>query len=263
MKRESKPRNMQIVIYGVLLVLVVIAMIGLRYISKRGNTTIDASEKQDTIHAAIVYGPASYRVLTSDDGNDSIVGINYHLLKELEQHLGVKMMLYPVIDREEALAKVASGRYDILASFPADNYLKQDYLTTGDVYLDRMVLIQRRNENGTLPARSALDLEGDTVHVEKGSAATRRLENLQKEMGGKVTVIEDAEYSEEYLAMKVSTGIWKYAVVNEKVAEEMKGRYPDLDYSTPVSFTQFQVWVLPLGKDSLLMKVNDFLKDKK
>lgn len=263
MKRESKPRTMQIVIYGVLLVLVIIAMIGLRFVAKKSNTVDLTTEKADTIHAAVVYGPNSYRVLTSDVGNDSIIGINYHLLIDLEKNLGKKIMLHPVIDREAAMAKVSSGEYDILASLPADNKLKEDYLTSDQVYLDRMVLLQKKKANGTLPARSALDLDGDTVHVEKGSAATRRLENLQREIGGRITVIEEPDLSEEYLAMKIATGTWKYTVVNEKTAEQMKSQYPDLDYSTPVSFTQFQVWAMPLGHDSLLNIVNAFLKKAK
>ncbi|MDE5871416.1 MAG: transporter substrate-binding domain-containing protein [Muribaculaceae bacterium] len=258
-RRISKPRKMQIAIYGLLLITVIIAMFGLRHMSK-AHTDVDNTIKEDTIHAAVVYGPNSYRVLTSEDGNDSIIGINYHLLKGLEKELGVKVMLHPVIDREDAMKKVKDGTYDILASLPADLYLKDTYLTTGDIYLDRMVLLQRRGRNGALSARSSLDLDGDTIHVEKGSAAKRRLENLQKEIGGSITIIEEPELSEEYLAMKVANGAWKYSVVNEKTAEQMKGQYPDLDYSTPVSFTQFQLWIMPQGRDSLLNLVNAYLE---
>ncbi len=259
MKRETKPRTMQIAVYALLLIIVIIAMFGLRHMSK-GHAIHDNSVKEDTIHAAIVYGPNSYRVLTSEDGNDSIIGINYHLLKELEKELGTKVVLYPVIDRDDAMEKVRTGKYDILASLPADLYLKENYLTTGDIYLDRMVLLQKRQPNGTLSARSSLDLDGDTIHVEKGSAAKRRLENLQKEIGGTITIIEEPELSEEYLAMKVANGSWKYTVINEKTAEQMKAQYPDLDYSTPVSFTQFQIWIMPQGRDSLLNLVNKFLE---
>ncbi len=259
MKRETKPRTMQIAVYALLLIIVIIAMFGLRHMSK-GHAIHDNSVKEDTIHAAIVYGPNSYRVLTSEDGNDSIIGINYHLLKELEKELGTKVVLYPVIDRDDAMEKVRTGKYDILASLPADLYLKENYLTTGDIYLDRMVLLQKRQPNGTLSARSSLDLDGDTIHVEKGSAAKRRLENLQKEIGGSITIIEEPELSEEYLAMKVANGSWKYTVINEKTAEQMKAQYPDLDYSTPVSFTQFQIWIMPQGRDSLLNLVNKFLE---
>lgn len=259
MRRETKPRTMQITVYGLLLIIVILAMFGLKYMSK-GKPGTDTNEKEDTIHAAVVYGPNSYRVLTSEDGNDSIIGINYHLLKGLEKELRVKVMLHPVIDRDDAMQKVKSGTYDILASLPADKYLKDAYLTTGNIYLDRMVLLQKRNPNGTLSARSSLDLDGDTIHVEKGSAAKRRLENLQKEIGGSITIIEEPELSEEYLAMKVANGTWKYTVINEKTAELMKEQYPDLDYSTPVSFTQFQIWIMPQGRDSLLHLVNNYIE---
>lgn len=262
MKHNISARWSQLTIYGVLLILVVCSMLWIKF-KYLGNQTHENSGSfgGDTIHAAIVYGPNSYRVLISEDGNDSIVGTNYYMLKELEEKLGVKIVLSPVIDREEALAKVGDGTYDILASLPADNYLKQNYLTSKEVFLDRMVLIQRENDNGPLSVASALDLEGDTVHVEKGSAATRRLENLQKEIGGNIFISEEPGMSEEYIAMKVGSGAWKYAVVNEKIAEEMKSQYPALDYSTPISFTQFQVWVLPQGRDSLLNQINSFIID--
>lgn len=258
-RRETKPKTMQIAVYGLLLIIVIIAMFGLRHMAK-GHVPTDEIPKEDTIHAAIVYGPDSYRVLTSEDGNDSIEGINYNLLSGLQDALGVKVVMHPVIDREDAISKVASGEYDILASLPADNQLKKDFLTSEKVYLDRMVLLQRRKPNGSLAARSALDLDGDTIHVEKGSAAKRRIENLEKEIGGSITIVEEPELSEEYIAMKTATGAWKYSVVNEKTAELMKRQYPDLDYSTPVSFTQFQVWVMPQGSDSLLNLVNAYLE---
>ncbi|MDE6342487.1 MAG: transporter substrate-binding domain-containing protein [Muribaculaceae bacterium] len=260
MKNKSNARTRQLLIYILLLAAAVGCMIWLRHRSAVIPSPSEG-EVQDTIHAAIVYGPTSYRVLISEEGDDSITGINYHLLKQLEDELKVKIQLHPVIDRDEALAKVRSSQYDILASVPADNYLKQEFLTSGDVYLDRLVLLQNTDTAAGAPkVRSALDLDGDTVHVETGSAAKRRLENLSREIGGTIHVAEEQELSEEYIAIKVATGVWKYAVVNEKTAEEMKARYPLLDFSTPVSFTQFQVWVLPEGKDSLLQQVNSFLK---
>lgn len=262
-KREINTKWGQLAIYGVLLILVVCAMLWIKFRHMGGSgNSYDDRLKEDTIHAAIVYGPNSYRVMISEDGNDSIVGINYHLLNDLENELGAKIDLVPVIDRDEALSKVKAGTYDILASLPADNYLKQNFLTSNEVFLDRMVLIQKRNENGTLSVAGALDLEGDTVHVEKGSAATRRLENLKKEIGGDINIVEEPGMSEEYIAMKVGVGTWKYAVVNEKIAEEMKKQYPMLDYSTPISFTQFQVWVLPQGNDSLLKRINSFIQQR-
>lgn len=239
-------------------------MFGIRFMSRHSERSLSfADGGADTVRAAVVYGPGSYRVLSAVDGSDSIVGVNYHLLKALGDSLGVVVQLYPVIEREDALAKVKSGQLDILASLPADNYIRDNFLTSEEVALDRMVLIQKKTPEGLLPASSALSLARDTVHVEKGSAAVRRIRNLSKEIGDTVYVAEESGMSEEYLAMKVATGAWRYAVVNERTADEMHRSYPDLDYSTPVSFTQFQVWILAQGRDSLLSRVNRFLHSVK
>lgn len=248
-------------VYILLLLIIIGAMFALRFISKNNpEARANSVDDSDTIRAAVVYGPGSYQVLTASDGSDSIAGINYHLLKAFQDSLGVPVELHPVIERDDALKKVASGYFDILASLPADNYLRENFLTSDEVCLDRLVLIQLRNDDGSLPVTSALALAGDSVHVEKGSASVRRLENLSKEIGEPIFIVEEEGLSEEYLTMKVATGAWRYAVVNEKTASNMKAAYPDLDYSTPVSFTQFQVWVLPQGRDSLLNRVNSFLK---
>lgn len=255
-----RPQRTKITVYIVLLILVIIAMATIKITVNRHVGNNGTPEVADTIHAAIVYGSTSFRVIESADGNDSITGINYELLTRLQDSIGIPVVKHPVINRDEALTKLANGDYDILASLPADNHLKKNFLTSEEVYLDRLVLIQKKNPDGRLKVKSALDLDGDTVHVEQGSAATRRLENLQKEIGGRIIVVEESGLSEEYLAMKVGCGTWDLAVVNERTAKDMQHLYPDLDFSTPVSFTQFQVWVLPHSADSLLATINRFLK---
>lgn len=260
LRKIHKTKKSQSWIYILLLLIMIGAMAGLRFLTKHSEETKMHVGSTDTIRAAVVYGPNSYRVITAEDGKDSIAGINYYLLKALQDSLGMKVEMYPVIDRDDALRKVASGYFDILASLPADNHLKENYLTTKEVSLDKLVLIQNKDDNGKPTARSALDLAGDTVHVEKGSAAVRRIQNLKKEIGDSIHIIEEEGLSEEYMVMKVGTGAWRHAVVNERTAEEMSGTYPNLDYSTPVSFTQFQVWVLPKGREDLLNKINSFLE---
>lgn len=259
-----KIKKGQPAVYVLLLLIVVGAMFGIRYMSRHSVAPMAVpAAGADTLRAAVVYGPGSYRVLAAQDGGDSIVGINYHLLKALEDSIGMVVELYPVIERDDALAKVKSGSYDILASLPADNYIKENFLASDEVALDRLVLIQKKTSEGLLPASSALSLARDTVHVEKGSAAVRRIRNLSKEIGDTVYVAEETGMSEEYLAMKVATGAWRYAVVNERIADEMHRSYPCLDYSTPVSFTQFQVWIMAQGRDSLLSRVNRFIRSSR
>ncbi|MBD5290141.1 MAG: transporter substrate-binding domain-containing protein [Bacteroides sp.] len=212
----------------------------------------------DTIDVAVVYGPGSYYLREG-----KLSGINYEKLTRMRDSLGWKLRLWPVVSAQEALDALSEGRYDVVASLPSDNTVKKRYLTTDEVYLDRLVLIQGMPETGRKSVKSALDLAGDTIHVERGSAAARRIHNLAREIGDTITVIEE-DLGEEYLTMKVATGEMQFAVVNEQTARKMKEtRYPELDTDTPVAFTQFQVWVVRRDNSSLLESINASLRQLK
>ena len=117
--------------------------------------------------------------------------------------------------------------------------------------------------NGYQRIKNSLDLSGRKVHVAAGSQASQRLENLAEEIGTGIEIIEEKELSDELLCMKVATGEVDFAVVNEKVARNVAEKYPGLSYDTPVSFTQFQVWLFN-EKDSLLLKdFDNWLEDFK
>lgn len=210
----------------------------------------------DTIDAAIIYGPLSYYLY-----GDTIGGINYDLLNAYGKETGRPIKMWPVVSLPSALKKLEQGTYDILASLPSDNSVKERFLTTRSVFLDELVLIQLADTAGEVKVKSALDLAGDTVHIQADSPADARLTNLANEIGAPIKVIREKDLSEEYLCMKVATGDFSYAVVNKKMAEAMQERYPALSYDNPVSFTQFQVWLINRNDstpaDSMLLKSID------
>lgn len=208
----------------------------------------------DTIDAAVVYGPLSYCLR-----GDTLAGFNYEMLLAMQQGLGRPVRMHPVSSRGDALARLKAGQYDLLASLPADNELKSEWLTTEPVYLDRMVLVQLTDSLHT-PVTSALDLAGDTIHVEAGSSAVLRLRHLSTEIGAQVYIAEEPGLSEEYLAMKVGSGEWRYAVIRHQTARRMAAGYPGLHYETPISFTQFQVWVLRPDDTALKSTLDTWLR---
>lgn len=249
-------RTLSMLLLGLVAVLVVMGL--LRNCRPPSNLEPPARgfSQGDTLDVAVVYGPGSYRMQA-----DTLSGENHRLLTLLRDSLGWKLRLWPVASAQEALPQLAEGRYDIVASLPSDNELKSRFLTTREVWLDRLVLIQApslraKGASGPRRIESALELAGDTVYVEKGSSAVRRLGNLSHEIGDTIYIIEKEGLGEELMVMKTASGEWPFAVVSERTAKSMKEeRYRDLDISTPVSFTQFQVWALrpsdTLLKDSL------------
>lgn len=224
----------------VCLLLVVGLMLSLRTCSIGRNAGgHDGQSGANTVDVAIEYGPmALYRY------DDTLGGFSYDLLRMLAAD-SVALKFHPVTTQAEAARGLASGRYDlVVASIPVTTGI--DTLTfrfTAPVYLDRQVLVQRRDSAGDLRIRSQLDLAAHEVWVTANSPVSARLRNLSSEIGDTIFIVEDPAYGEEQLVIMTATGDIPCAVVTEATARALAADYPELDISTAVSFTQFQGWL--------------------
>lgn len=256
--RRYRPRGRQAALYILLVIFVLTVMALIRNCGPANALSPQrhGNSQGDTLDVAVIYGPGSYFLK-----GDTLSGVNYELLSQLRDSFGWKLRMWPVVSRTEALQGIDAGQYDILASLPSDNELKTSFLTTSDVFLDRLVLIQRDTDPARYRVKSALDLAGDTVYVEEASPAHRRMQNLIREIGDTIHIIPVSGMGEEYIAMKVGSGEWRYGVVNQLTATQMhRGRYPHLDSNTPVSFTQFQVWVVRRDNVALQQRIDSMLR---
>ncbi len=218
---------------------------------------IPAPSAPDTIDAAVIYGPSSYRL-----EGDSLCGNNYEALLALQAATGRPVRMHPVSDIGRALEALRMGRYDLLASLPLDEALRQDWGVSDSVYTDRLIVVGR--PGGTPDSlRNALDLDGDTVHVIAGSAAERRMRHLMDENGTRVALRPEEAMTEEYMALKVASGEWDFAVVSQQVYEGMQAdsATPPLR-PMPVSLTQRHVWVTRPADTTTLRLINHFLQNR-
>ncbi|MBD5358842.1 MAG: transporter substrate-binding domain-containing protein [Bacteroides sp.] len=258
--RHLKPKYRQTATYILLLLAIFALMESTRRCTHAAPlpTIVKGNSTGDTIDVAIIYGPLSYYLYA-----DTIGGINFDLLTAFSRDAGMPVKMWPVVSLESSLANLEEGTFNILASLPSDNSVKQRFLTTQSVFLDKMALIQLADSAGNIRIKSVLDLANDTVHIQTDSPAGARLMNLDNEIGAHIEVVSDKDLSEEYLCMKVAVGDIRCAVVNEKTAAAMKKRYPLLNYDNLVSFTQFQVWLMNKNDSALLNSVNNWLKEFK
>ncbi len=239
----------QTAVYALILLFILLLM-GFGRRCSRGLDLLPVREGNsggDTIDVAAIYGPMSYYIY-----EDTLGGLNHDLLLRMSRDLKTPVRLWAVSNLNSAIDGLEQGRYDILASLPSDSTVKSRFLTTRSIFLDRMVLILLSDSDGNVPVKSTLDLGNDTVRIQQGSPVGARLARLSAETGNQLRIKEEP-LSEEYLCMKVASGDFPLAVVNEKTARKMKERYPRLSYDTPVSLTQFQVWLLN-PHDSLLLQ---------
>lgn len=230
-------------------------------------TTVDSAKHPklkksggDTLDVAIEISPLSYFV-----SEDTVRGLDYEMLNELAAmgNRAVKYHVFASLD-QAVEGMLADSVYDIIiSSLPATEQLKEDFTLTIPVYLDRQVLVQKKGTSRYIETPE--QLANDSVWIADGSPFQGRIRNLSDEIGAPISIIVEKGHSAEHLIMLVATGRLPRAVVSESLARRMKEKlYPDLDISTPVSFTQFQSWIVnPSDKklvDSLNARIDRFIE---
>lgn len=250
---HTKAKKKNLVLYIVLLAGTIVAMICIKQCGGTSGTQrpADGNSSGDTLDIAISYTPMNYYLYA-----DTLGGFNYDLLNLYSQQTGTPVKFWPIISLDDALRGLDAKNFDLIVSLPIDNKLKSKYLYTHDLFTDRQVLIQRKLKNGKLAVNSSLDLARDTLHIEKDSPARFRIRNLSHEIGDTIHIIEHADLSSEYLLLKVAAGDLKYAVVNERIAKPLLEIHPEVSIETPISFTQFQAWLLNRNDTLLLKRLN-------
>ena len=146
---------------------------------------------------------------------------------------------------------------DILCVLESDEIVLQ----TDGVYLDKQVLVRRRSavdSDSCVPFPQAR-LLGDTVWIPEGSPVRGRIDNLARESGGEIYVVEVPKATPEHLTILTALGELRQAVVNESVARHIAADYPDLDISTPLSFNQLQSWAVAPGDSVLADSLDSWL----
>ena len=160
------------------LIAIIIAMAMLRKCSNSGLHEAVPSSGGDTIDVAIEYSPMSlYRY------GDTLGGFNYDIVRSIAREHGLTIKFHPVSNISSSLTLIDDKIYDLLiAELPATADFKDRYEILEPVYLDRQVLVQRKDTNGIKMIKSPLDLASDTVWIAQGSPIMSRITNLAHEI---------------------------------------------------------------------------------
>jgi ABC-type amino acid transport substrate-binding protein len=191
------------------------------------------------------------------------------LCRFIAHRSGLYVRLFLENDLGVSIKKLENKTYDIIArNIPITNENKQFLAFTVPVTQNKQVLVQRKaaKADSSLFVANQIDLGGKTIHVTKNSPAILRLTNLADEIAEPVYVREIADYSSEQLIYMVAENEINYTVVDKEIALKNAGLFPELDFSTSISFTQLQAWALrktsPVLRDSLNVWITEFKQDK-
>lgn len=251
--QKKSVKKGSIALYAVLLLVAVVVMYMLRGYAKPQVAKIE-DEKGELV-VAVEYAPMFLYTY-----GDTLGGFSYDLLNLIAAQKGIKFNFQPMVTLSSSLDKLKAGDYRMVcAEFPVTKEHKQDYLFTTPIYLDRQVLVQMKNGEGRIAVKSQLDLANDTVWVVNGSSSELRLENLSSEIGDTIYVMTEKNYGAEQLFLRVVSGEIKQAVMNERIAQELSKKYPNVDITTGISMTQFQSWILNKNDSAFCDSINSWI----
>lgn len=202
------------------------------------------------------------------------MGFQYELLNSYANHLGVSLEILVENDISSALKDIKNKKCDLLAmDLAITKDRKKDMMFSRPIYKSRQVLVQKLPENWRKMQtwdeieshliRDAIDLQGKTVHISKGSVFYKRLNHINIETGGDIKIIQE-DLTVDELVKKVADGEIKYTICDSHVGSINKKYYRNIDIETTLgSYSQNLAWAVPLESDSLLMDINQWLNNYK
>ena len=247
-----------LILYFILLVIAVSTMIMLWQHKTHEIPPRDYEQikKEGVLRMVTEYNQSGYFV-----SGDTIEGFQYELGKAIAELSGLEVQTHLEMSLAESLKELSDNKCDIIArNIPITSEIKEEYLFTEPIVLNKQVLVQRTAQanEGKQPIRNQLDLAKKTLYIPKDSPALLRLRNLEIEIGDTIYVEEDELYSSEQLAIMVAKGDIDYAVCDQQMARLSKEQLPEIDIDTDISFTQLQSWAVRKDSPVLLDSLNSW-----
>ena len=192
----------------------------------------------DTLRVATLYSPMSYFNYREEQ-----MGYDYTLVSDFTRDKGMELELTVANNLAQAIEMLDSGYVDLVAyEVPVTSEYKEHVIACGPVNYTNQVLVQPKRAANRVT--DVTQLVGREVYVERNSKYQQRLEHLNDELGGGISihpVDRDTLITEDLMEM-VSTGQIPLTVVDSDVAKLNKTYYPDLDISLELSFKQRSSW---------------------
>ena len=254
-----------LILYAFRLIVAVVTMVQLRRLNQRpqeiGPRDYPEIKEEGILRMITEYNQSGYFV-----SGDTVQGFQYELSQAIAKLSGLEVQTHLEMSLAKSFEELSDNKCDVIArNIPITSEMRENYLFTEPIVLNKQVLVQRTAEanNGQAPIRNQLDLAQKTLYIPKDSPALLRLQNLGHEIGDTIYVVEDELYSTEQLMIMVAKGDIDYAVCDQQIARMTQKNLPEVDILTDVSFTQLQSWAVRKDSPVLLDSLNSWLQQIK
>ena len=224
-----------------------------------------AITKRGTLRVVVDNSTTSYFIYKG-----KTMGYEYELLNRFATEKGLDLEILINNNLEEAFEMVNNGEADLIAYHLAITKERNEKVLFSEPHTTvRQVLVQSKPTNWRKMKlheieneliRSPLELAHQTIHVRKASSFSKRLQNIEDEIGDSIIVVEEpGSIDTEMLINRVSKGEIDFTVADEDVALINATYYPQLDVKTPLSFPQNIAWAMRKNAPDLKSEIDSWL----
>lgn len=189
------------------------------------------------------------------------LGFDYELISAFCKAHKLELELIPISNVDSIFHMLLAGKGNVAgANLTVTQERKEMVNFTIPIQKTRQVLVQ--NNNRKKRVTEILDLAGDTIFVRSGSSFFPRLQSINAEIGGGLTIqTVDGTLETEELIDLVAKDSLSLTVADENIAKINTHLHSNIDVSVPLSFNQQISWAVAPGADSLLAELNTWLDE--
>lgn len=244
---------------GIALVVILAVIFGILYFMPDSSRDVDTIRQKGELRVAIRMNQIDCMMR-----GDTIAGFQYELASRFAYNcLHAKIKWVRVADLEEAIRLLEEGKVDLMAqNIPRTTEILQRIIISSPVLISKSVLVQRKPVDAydTAYIRNQLSLGKKQLYVVRGSSYVQRIRHLAEEISDTIYVSELKVHDAEELILLIAKGSVPYGVCDEKVAGYFAKRFPGIDMSVAIGFSQIQGWGINKNTPQLATVVNKWME---
>lgn len=215
----------------------------------------------DTLLVGMLNSPTTYF-----DYRGTPMGYDYELMERFSKFYGLQFKVVIGGNISEMIQWLDEGKIDILASpVPVTSEFQDRAILCGPRNVSTQVLVQKTDAPKDSIVKEVTDLVGRTVTVQNDSKYFYRMQNLNEEIGGGISIVPLAKdtISDDDLLNMVWKGEIPLTVVDSDVAEAALSYYPGLDISVKVSLDQYSRWAVAPDSHGIAKVLDRWFADER
>lgn len=211
------------------------------------------------------------RVLTHNNSTSYFLykgqpmGFHYDLVKTLAKNNGWKLEIIVEEDLQKAIKILNNEQVDLIAmDITKTKERNANIYFTMPIGYTKQVLVQRRKQ-GRKPTDSVKyiskigQIVNKKIYIQKGTVFKENLNHIKDVSMTNFQIIEDSVHTMEELILMVANGEIDFTACDERLAVANATYNTNIDYKLSLSVEQKLAWAVPVGEDSLLLMINNWL----